>query len=114
MRIAACSRPFRNVLRLFTFSCSRLCLVLLGLLDLANAYCETELKARCQQLIRQSVSVENVAVLYSTANKYEAHVRSIPSSLLNWSFAELLFDTDHRLRVCRTWRTIVSASPCIT
>lgn len=44
----------------------------LGLLDLANAYCESELKSRCQQLIRQSVSVENVATLYATGMKYEA------------------------------------------
>lgn len=45
-----------------------------GLLDLANAYCETELKARCQHLIRQSVNTENVAVLFATGLKYEAQV----------------------------------------
>nr|CAH0100079.1 unnamed protein product [Daphnia galeata] len=44
----------------------------LGLLDLANAYCETELKSRCQHLIRQSVNTENVAVLFATGLKYEA------------------------------------------
>lgn len=46
----------------------------LGLLDLANAYCETDLKTRCQHLIRQSVSVDNVASLYATGMKYEALV----------------------------------------
>lgn len=45
-----------------------------GLLDLANAYCETELKSRCQHLIRQSVNTENVAVLFATGLKYEAQV----------------------------------------
>ena len=49
-------------------------MVVLGLLDLANAYCETDLKTRCQHLIRQSVTVDNVAALYATGMKYEALV----------------------------------------
>lgn len=53
----------------------------IGLLDLANAYCETELKARCQQLIRQSVTVENVATLFAIGLKYEAQVIKLERSL---------------------------------
>jgi hypothetical protein len=44
------------------------------LLDLANAYCETQLKRRCEQIIKQGITVENAAVLYSTAIEYEAKV----------------------------------------
>ena len=50
--------------------------VSLGLLDLASAYCESELKSRCEQLMRQSVGVDNVAQLYATAIKYDAQVRA--------------------------------------
>jgi len=44
----------------------------IGLLDLANAYCESELKRRCEELIREGITVENAAVLYNTALKFEA------------------------------------------
>jgi len=44
----------------------------LELLDLANAYCETQLKRRCEQIIKQGITVENAVVLYSTAIAYEA------------------------------------------
>lgn len=46
-----------------------------GLLDLANAYCEPDLKSRCQHLMRQSVNIDNVAILYETALRYEAQVK---------------------------------------
>lgn len=36
-----------------------------------------ELKSRCQQLIRQSVVVDNAAVLYATGLKYEAKVTNL-------------------------------------
>ena len=39
----------------------------IGLLDLANAYCEPELKKRCEGLIKKGITVENVAMLYATA-----------------------------------------------
>ncbi len=43
-----------------------------GLLDLANAYCETELKKRCEGLIKQGITVDNVAMLYQTALQFSA------------------------------------------
>ncbi|XP_020287366.1 RCC1 and BTB domain-containing protein 1-like [Pseudomyrmex gracilis] len=44
----------------------------LELLDLANAYCENNLKRRCIRMIKQEISVANVAFLYSTAIEYNA------------------------------------------
>lgn len=44
------------------------------LLDLASAYCEMQLKKRCEQIIKQGITVENAAVLYSTAIVYECEV----------------------------------------
>lgn len=45
------------------------------LLDLANAYCENKLKRMCEQIIKQGITVENAAMLYSTAIHYHAQVR---------------------------------------
>lgn len=45
-----------------------------GLLDLADSYCEKHLKRRCERLLWQSVSVENVTSLISIASKYKAEV----------------------------------------
>jgi RCC1 and BTB domain-containing protein len=45
-----------------------------GLLDLANAYCEDRLKQKCEEIICQGISVENVAMLYAAAIKFEAKV----------------------------------------
>ncbi|XP_023712816.2 RCC1 and BTB domain-containing protein 1 [Cryptotermes secundus] len=44
----------------------------LELLDLANAYCEIPLKRRCEQIIKHGITIENAAMLYSTAIAYEA------------------------------------------
>jgi len=44
----------------------------IGLLDLANSYCEGQLKRRCERIIRQGITVDNVAMLYATAIKYQA------------------------------------------
>jgi len=44
----------------------------IGLLDLANSYCEQQLKRRCERIIRQGITVHNVAMLYATAIKYQA------------------------------------------
>ena len=43
----------------------------IGLLDLANSYCEQQLKRRCERIIRQGITVDNVAMLYATAIKYQ-------------------------------------------
>ena len=47
--------------------------IFLGLLDLANSYCEQQLKRRCERIIRQGITVDNVAMLYATAIKYQVH-----------------------------------------
>ncbi|KAI4497020.1 hypothetical protein M0802_007766 [Mischocyttarus mexicanus] len=42
----------------------------LELLNLANVYCEVQLKRRCVQIIKRGITVLNVAFLYSTAIEY--------------------------------------------
>ncbi|ESO96017.1 hypothetical protein LOTGIDRAFT_214601 [Lottia gigantea] len=44
----------------------------IGLLDLANAYCEPALKKMCELIIKQGITVDNVAMLYAAAIKFEA------------------------------------------
>lgn len=48
--------------------------MLVGLLDLADSYCEVRLKEVCEELIWQQVSVENVAMLIARATKYKIEV----------------------------------------
>ena len=47
-----------------------------GLLDLANSYCETQLKCLCERIIKQGITVDNAAMLLAAALKYEAKVRN--------------------------------------
>lgn len=47
----------------------------IGLLDLADAYCESHLKRLCERIIRNGIAVENVFMLYAAAIKYSAKVR---------------------------------------
>ena len=49
---------------------------LAGLLDLANSYCETQLKRLCERIIKQGITVDNAAMLLAAALKYEAVVRN--------------------------------------
>lgn len=44
----------------------------IGLLDLANSYCEQQLKRHCERIIKQGITVDNAAMLYAAAIKYEA------------------------------------------
>ncbi|XP_039252770.1 RCC1 and BTB domain-containing protein 1-like isoform X2 [Styela clava] len=44
----------------------------IGLLDLATAYCEAGLKQQCEKLIKEGISVENSAILFAAAIKYQA------------------------------------------
>ena len=44
----------------------------IGLLDLANAYCELILKKLCEQIIKKGMTTDNVAMLYAAAIKFEA------------------------------------------
>ncbi|XP_021346916.1 RCC1 and BTB domain-containing protein 1-like [Mizuhopecten yessoensis] len=44
----------------------------IGLLDLSNSYCECSLKKHCEQIIKKGITVENVAMLYAAAIKFEA------------------------------------------
>ena len=45
-----------------------------GLLDLAQQYTEWALKRKVEHLIKESLSIDNVASFYSFAVKYEAKV----------------------------------------
>ncbi len=45
-----------------------------GLLDLANSYCEAALKRVCERIIKQGITIDNAAMLYAAAIKYEAKV----------------------------------------
>ena len=45
------------------------------MLDLANSYCEIQLKHNCEHIIKQGITVENAAMLYAAAIKYDARVR---------------------------------------
>jgi len=44
----------------------------IGLLDLATSYCEDGLKWHCQRLIKESINIENAALLYSASIMYNA------------------------------------------
>ncbi|XP_072035164.1 RCC1 and BTB domain-containing protein 1-like [Amphiura filiformis] len=44
----------------------------IGLLDLANSYCEYHLKKLCERIIKQGINVENTAMLLAAAIKYDA------------------------------------------
>lgn len=48
--------------------------LVIELLDLANAYCESNLKKHCIRMIKQGITVSNVAYLYSIAIEYNAEV----------------------------------------
>lgn len=50
---------------------------IIGLLDLANSYCEVQLKKHCECIIKHGITVENVAMLYAAAIKYAAKVISL-------------------------------------
>ena len=65
--------------------CRRLLTILnlAGLLDLANLYCEEKLKKKCEKLIKQSISVENAAMLLDASIKYNAKVSYVTNSPLD-------------------------------
>lgn len=54
-----------------------------GLLDLANAYCEQQLKRHCEQIIKRGITIDNSAILYAAAIKYEAKVRNYFTHILD-------------------------------
>ncbi|CAG2163500.1 unnamed protein product [Oppiella nova] len=41
------------------------------LLDLAESYCETDLKIKCVRLIRKGITIENVSLIYAAAIRYK-------------------------------------------
>ena len=41
------------------------------LLDLAESYCETDLKIKCVRLIRKGITIENVSLIYAAAILYK-------------------------------------------
>lgn len=54
-----------------------LAIQLSGLLDLANSYCELQLKKLCEKIIKEGITIENAAMLMAAAIKYEAIVSLI-------------------------------------
>ena len=44
----------------------------IGLLDLANSYCEQTLKQKCTEIIKRGITVENAMMLYAAAMRFEA------------------------------------------
>ncbi|PAA46928.1 hypothetical protein BOX15_Mlig003223g3, partial [Macrostomum lignano] len=44
----------------------------ISLLDLANCYCEAPLKAHCERLIKNSITIDNAMMLYLAAVKFSA------------------------------------------
>ena len=67
-------------------------MTVLGLLDLANAYCEPILKKMCEQIIKKGMTTDNVAMLYAAAIKFEAKVTVIPFlSIVTYHRCNLLF-----------------------
>ncbi|XP_072180243.1 RCC1 and BTB domain-containing protein 1-like [Diadema setosum] len=45
----------------------------IGLLDLANSYCESHLKKQCERIIKQGINIENAALLLAASIRYEAN-----------------------------------------
>ena len=43
-----------------------------ALLNLADSYCESQLKKLCENIIKKGISIENVATLLAAATKYNA------------------------------------------
>jgi len=44
------------------------------LIELAEMYCDTNLKEDCSQIIKQAITVSNVAIFYNKAIEYNAKV----------------------------------------
>ena len=92
----------------------------IGLLDLANSYCELQLKRRCERIIRQGITVDNVAMLYATAIKYQVSLLLISAccccnlcllgSLIRGSMKHSLCNNFPFKRRRESWRTFVSNS----
>lgn len=57
----------------FTF-CPFIIIIITDLLELADCYCETELKRKCEVLLKQTISVENALKLYTIGVRYQAKV----------------------------------------
>eukprot|EP00794_Sanderia_malayensis_P018345 gene18346-20188_t len=60
----------------------------IGLLDLAYVYCETNLKQKCQNLIKQSISVENCSSLMDAAIQY--HVTDLENFCFSFMVSHLI------------------------
>ena len=68
---------FLMIFILVTHICTwlRMCVIMyIGLLDLADSYCEKQLKRMCERFLWQTVSVNNVTPLITVADKYKAEV----------------------------------------
>ena len=72
----------------------------IGLLDLANSYCEQQLKRRCERIIRQGITVDNVAMLYATAIKYQVQ---------DVHLLKILYYTSKYIPRLENWRIFASS-----
>ena len=70
LRYADVNYPFQHL------NCTSFVLFL-GLLDLANSYCEPQLKQLCENVIKQGICVDNAAMLLAAAIKFNAKVKEI-------------------------------------
>ena len=59
---------------LFKPSLHHLLLFISGLLELADSYCEDQLKEQCEQILMKTICVDNAIFLYSLATRYKAEV----------------------------------------
>lgn len=71
----------------------------IGLLDLANSYCELQLKLQCERIIKQGITVESAAMLLAAAIKYEANEVCFASDLEEFCFK---FCINHLTAVTQT------------
>ncbi|KAL8593917.1 hypothetical protein ACOMHN_032338 [Nucella lapillus] len=77
----------------------------ISLLELATSRCEDDLKLKCEEIIRQSISETNVAMLYAASMKYQA------KSLEEFCFQ---FALNHMTAVTQTEAFACLDSPVMT
>ncbi len=63
-----------------------------GLLDLANAYCEPQLKRLSEMIIKNGITVQNAIMLLAAALKYDAEVRRYFIVTFHFVFNFVIYD----------------------
>ncbi|XP_025261700.1 uncharacterized protein LOC105248381 isoform X2 [Camponotus floridanus] len=65
----------------------------LELMELADMYCETNLKEDCNQIIKQTITVSNVAFFYNKAIEYNA--KELEEFCLQFAFRHMTLSKDY-------------------